>query len=772
MDQLMNMKLLNSILSDQKEREREYKLRKNDYINKSVAHQNVESYVEDGWSFDRKLSTKTRLKKIKPFDERLENKFWCLLFKLGYQDLNQGRQFKISFKRPAGGTGEKQIDVFAKDDGTVIIAECKASQKIRTRSLQKDIEEFANLQKPIATSVKKFYGKGFKPKILWLFVTENILWRDSDLKRAEGENIKRISERELRYFNQIADHLGHSARYQFLAEFFANQKIPELEGKTIPAIRGKLGGRKMYTFVSTPRQLLRISFVNHRSLKDPEGIPTYQRLVQKNRMKSIGKFIDEGGFFPNNILINFNHKVNFDPSHKDDDAGVHFGTLHFPNKYKSAWVIDGQHRLYGFSAADETHLDQNIIVTAFEKMSHEDEAKLFVTINHEQKSVQRTLLDDLKGALEWGSTVPTKRIGAISSRLIGLLNDDIGGPFYTRITAQGIKATKVSCLTLPSLMDGLRHSALIGKATLKKKIYERGPLCDVSDETTLQRARAGLNQYFTIIKESSPDRWDDGAQRCLCSNASIQAFMRLLASLVVYYEQKNSLDTREMEIDALLLGVQPYLEPVLSFIKTANEDDFLEQFKVKYGAGGPREYFFRLCRLVKSSEADFSPEGYEDWELSQSEEKILIADKQIQEINTISVSYIFDKFKGIYGVNDNAYWENGVSNKNMKSDAYTRSLEYPIEERGGLENYLDFLDLKKIIEKKEHWSHFKNVFNIPLLGEKGTAKNLKWMEKINELRRIQAHKTNERNYKPEDFDYICWVHKTLLEKIELDECEV
>ena len=768
MDQLNSPNLLSPLLNDEKALEQEFRSRKNEYNTKVVVASSVEELKNEGWLFDRKQSKRIRLKKIKPFDERLENKFWCLLQKLGFEEMNEGRSFKITFDRPAGGTGTKQIDVFAKDDSAVIVAECKASEKIQKRSLQKDIEEFANLQKPIANSIRKFYGNGFKPKILWLFVTENIVWRYTDIERANGENIKRITEREYRYFNQIADHLKHSGRYQFLAEFFANQKIPELEGRKIPAIRGKLGGRTMYTFVSTPRQLLRISFVNHRSLKDPEGVPAYQRLVQKNRMKAIGKYIDNGGFFPNNILINFNNKVQFEATQKDEEAGVHFGTLYFPNKYKSAWVIDGQHRLYGFSAADSTKLDQNVIVTAFEQMPHEEEAKLFVTINHEQKSVQRTLLDDLKGELEWGSQIPTKRIGAISSRLIDTLNEDLGGPLYSRVTAQGIKTTKTTCLTLPSLMDGLRHSALVGKATMKKKAYDRGPLCDVDDEKTLQRARAGLNQYFTIIREANIERWDDGPQRCLCTNAGIQAFMRLLGSLIEHYQNETGNDPKELEVDQLLLDIQLYLEPVLKFIEEATEEDFLSQFRVIYGTGGPREYYFKLCRLVRQNDLSFKPEGYLDWEEGQSEENITKADKQIQEINTLVVEYVFDKFKNLYGEEDNAYWEKGVSDKDMKSSAYRKSLEYPSEERGGLENYLEFLDIRKIVEKKENWPKFKSGLNLPQEEEKGNAKNLNWMDKINELRRIQAHKTNDRNYKPEDFEFINWVHTELSLKIKLD----
>ena len=47
-----------------------------------------------------------------------------------------------------------------------------------------------------------------------------------DKQRAIGENIRIITERELRYYAQVADHLGKAARYQFLAEFLKDQIIP------------------------------------------------------------------------------------------------------------------------------------------------------------------------------------------------------------------------------------------------------------------------------------------------------------------------------------------------------------------------------------------------------------------------------------------------------------------------------------------------------------------------------------------------------------------
>jgi DNA sulfur modification protein DndB len=335
---------------------REAVRRRKPFDERPIAAHEIPEYEADGWQVDKRLKRFVKVRRPKAIDERLENKFWMLLARLGYPEINAGRKFTMLIDRKGAEPLRKQVDVFAKDDETVIVAECKASATYSKRSLQKDIEELANLKKPIASAIRKHYGEEKKLKIIWLFVTENIIWSSPDKQRAAGEQIRIITERELRYFAQVADHLGKAARYQFLAEFLKDQAIPELAGKAVSAIRGKLGGRPFFCFVTTPRDLLKISFVNHRSLSDPEGAPTYQRLVSRTRMRDIGEFIKGGGFFPTNLLINFVRPARFERSTVDENAGIQFGRLYLPDRYRSAWIIDGQHRLYGFAPIDDKYL--------------------------------------------------------------------------------------------------------------------------------------------------------------------------------------------------------------------------------------------------------------------------------------------------------------------------------------------------------------------------------------------------------------------------------
>jgi len=757
---------LGPLLTDPGRIRREAVHKRKVFDEKSVSAEAIPEHEANGWQIDRKLTRVTKVKREKEIDERLENRFWMLLFKLGYPEINEGRDFTILIERRGAEPLRKQIDVFAKDDETVIVAECKASEKLTRRSLQKDIEEFANLKGPIASAVRKHYGADLKLKLIWLFVTENIIWSGPDKQRAVGENIRVITERELRYYSVIAEQLGKAARYQFLAEFLKDQQIPELSGRAVPAIKGKLGGKTFYCFVTTPRHLLKISFVNHRSLNDPEGAPTYQRLVSRSRMRNIGEFIKAGGYFPNSLIINFTRMVHFDKISHDEGADVTYGQLFLPDRYRSAWIIDGQHRLYGFSPIDDKYLDQNIIVVAFEALPKSEEANLFVTINHEQKSVPKHLLDDLEGELKWGSDIPSERIGAIGARLINCLNADVGEPFYNRITQQGLPSTNKTCLTIPAIKDALRRSGLLGRALLNNTNYELGALCGQTDAETLDRARSAINQFFGFIRTANLTEWESGRDGNICTNVAIQAYIMLLGALVKYWEQNTGSRALEMEAEDILIDIEEYLAPIIDFLESSNPTEIKTAFQVPFGSGGPPEYYFRLCKIIKTKYSDFKPEGMEDWEQEQSEERIKEADNKLKDMVSEIRRYIFDVFRIIHGEDKGAYWDKGVTDKTVKADAYKRSLDVEVEDRLPLETYLEMVEMKKIVENKQNWPLFKSVFNIPEPGEKGLAKNLKWMDRVNELRRIPAHPARERHYKVEDFEYIDFIHDELMRRIK------
>ncbi|MGI5981746.1 MAG: DGQHR domain-containing protein [Dysosmobacter sp.] len=108
-----------------------------------------------------------------------------------------------------------------------------------------------------------------------------------------------------------------------------------------------------YSFSIEPEKLLKIGYVLHRSEANSSMMPTYQRLIKKSRLTAVRKFInEEHGYFPNSIIISIDSKkpLQFDRSEKQvPNAVADLGILHLPQQYRSAFIIDGQHRLYGYS---------------------------------------------------------------------------------------------------------------------------------------------------------------------------------------------------------------------------------------------------------------------------------------------------------------------------------------------------------------------------------------------------------------------------------------
>ena len=241
-----NKNTLGTLAKTEGERKAEYSKRNKAYNEESFPHALQGEKEEAGWFAARENRNSVRMRIPKGVDEILENRFWNVLYRFGYDELNVGRQFKVSISNKESLT--KQIDVLAKDAETVVVAECKTATELGKKSLQMALGEFAALQKPIANSLRKHYGADFNPKIMWFFVTDKIRWRDNDLKRAAEFNIHVIQARELLYFEEISKKLGAAARYQFHAEFLAQTKVPALANRTLPAVKTKLGGHVAYFF--------------------------------------------------------------------------------------------------------------------------------------------------------------------------------------------------------------------------------------------------------------------------------------------------------------------------------------------------------------------------------------------------------------------------------------------------------------------------------------------------------------------------------------------
>lgn len=114
------------LLTDPSKIKREAVRRRKQFDEKSIVAEQIPEYEADGWQVDRRLKRSIRVKRPKAIDERLENRFWMLLARLGYPEINAGRKFTMLIDRKGAEPLRKQVDVFAKDDETVRRIRCSA----------------------------------------------------------------------------------------------------------------------------------------------------------------------------------------------------------------------------------------------------------------------------------------------------------------------------------------------------------------------------------------------------------------------------------------------------------------------------------------------------------------------------------------------------------------------------------------------------------------------------------------------------------------------
>jgi DNA sulfur modification protein DndB len=101
--------------------------------------------------------------------------------------------------------------------------------------------------------------------------------------------------------------------------------------------------------------------------------------------------------------------LRFDRSESFGDTA--FGKLTLPGRYGAAWVIDGQHRLYGFAYWRRRGGGGKAVipVLAYENLSVMEEMRQFVTINCEQVKVSRNLVNEILSNLNYESDDPIER---------------------------------------------------------------------------------------------------------------------------------------------------------------------------------------------------------------------------------------------------------------------------------------------------------------------------------------------------------------------------
>jgi DGQHR domain-containing protein len=715
---------------------------------------------QDGWERIRSNKLSYRLGKSKPFDEILEDELWCLCARMGFTELSEGRNFLIDV---GAQVNPRQIDVFAKDDDVALFIECTTTETPKKKSMAPLIEKIASMRKAVFTSTQKQFSDGNKLKQRFIIATRNVDWSKADLAKAESENIIVLRDQELDYYAQLTKQLKLAAKYQFLANIFRHEDIPGLS-IAVPASQGKMGGTTFYNFLISPKELLKIAFISHKGSKDAGSLGTYQRMLNPKRLKDIAQYVDnEGGRFPTNIVVNIDshkRKLRFDKKEQVGDSSV--GTLYLPSCYAAAWVIDGQHRLYGYALSKRASgelADSSVLpVLAYENLPANEQANMFVDINHKQVKVSKNLLIELFADLHWGSPDSSLAIVSLCSKTIKAMDEQLSSPIKGRVIQTGKASTHQCCLSLTSLSDGLKANKFFGDTT--GKFNKHGPFTDLDSESSLNRAVEILSGYLTLFADRLPEQWELGNDKggYIATNNAINSLYRVLREIFIHLDKNNTVSCDEKSPEELVPEIEKLITPVIKFLKQASPQD-IALYRGQLGAAGQRKCAMDMMAKIQEEFADFQPEGLKEYLDANDSEGTKQSQVLVREIQNEIFNFVISKLKESFPETSDSWWVKGVPAK-IRTECATNREQDP--ERLDPEQYLMLLHYKSIAAS--HWLLFKDSFSFKPKGNK--EEQLKWLQELNGIRNIVSHP--ERGLLTKDqVAFVKEVHAQVIEKMSL-----
>jgi len=688
----------------------------------------------EGWEFvPSKLRKSIRMRKPKTHFDAFEDRVWALLARLRFAYLNQNNRFGLEYI--PGVT--KRIDVFAYDEEAALIVECKSLATRSGANYQKEINELIGIKDGLRQAVYKLVGS--KPKVAFIFATNKAVLSQNDrIRLAEGA-IVHLTETNIEYWEQLANYLGPAAKYQFFGKLFAGQEIPNLPSR-VPAIKGKMSsGHSFYSFSIEPSFLLRIGYILHRTDSDIEASEAYQRLVSKKRLQDIGKYIDRGGYFPNSIIVNIetsrNRKLKFDYANPiDHDSATSLGVLHLPKAYRSAFIIDGQHRLYGYSCSrSKSH--HTIPVVAFVNLPTAEQARIFVDINHQQKSVPTNLLRSIMADFNWNSEDSGAAISALKTRLLSRMNFNDASPFFKRIILAEEKSTDTRCLTLETIIKwGLSSTTGFFGRVKGKRLIKNGYLTCGDYIETLDKSTIFFSNCFDFVRSELPDQWNAGSGEggFISMNVGVAATLRTIDRLLDYLVRVKRLEPEDLTGEQLADQVKPYLLPVVEFVKGLDKDA-LKKLRSYFGSGAPEKVTMEFLNTIHAEFGGFNPDGLAQW-IKEHTGQYNMPSYELGHnyIEPLIHEFVIATLRKEYG--EKAWWSEGVP-KDIQKECSDARIDSGSTEPDW--HFLSTIHYRSIISK--NWGLLGECFTPPDMHNVSKERKLSWLVRLNGLRQKYSH---------------------------------
>ncbi|ROR65797.1 DGQHR domain-containing protein [Agrococcus jenensis] len=743
-------------LLDEKAIRSELPKRMSPYVREKIPAVRVPEYLAQQWVIDKELKRDVWMRKLKTHDRAFEDRVWSMFARLGFPSLNADRTLSLPYGANANET--KQIDVLAVDDEVLLVVECKssASDRAPVMTFKTEIEAIQGYRARMIGDLRKRFPDR---KVKFVLAINNIAVRRESQDRMEAASIALLDEEAVDYYHELAGHLGPAAKFQLLGNLFAGTQIEAMES-AVPAIRGKMGGHTYYSFAIEPERLLKLAYVLHRNNANTRWMPTYQRIIKRARLKKVAAFVEAGGFFPNSLIVNLNNggrKVRFDSAGQKMGA-VDLGVLHLPRKYRSAYIIDGQHRLYGFATSKRAQ-SELVPVVAFVDLPGEKQLELFMQINENQQSVPKNLQNTLNADLLWGSDDARKRSHALKLKVAQLLGEQKTSPLRGRVILGEEQSSDRRCISLDAIQRGVDRGRYIGEFNASS-VKTLGSFYRTSNDDTVGPLVSFLELALDFLRDGLEAQWNLGRADggFVFTNAGTEAVVRLCGDIVDHCNASGVTDSRNAAPEVVFVHVRPYLSYLVNYLSGLASDDVTE-FRGWFGSGAPTKYLRKFQAAIAAEDASFEPEGLAEWLVDQKKQFNSESLTMVHDIEAFLKIEVRRVLEDNYGAE---WYKKGVPKlvfEEASTLAAKKNWDQDLDSQVEWWDCLHVVDYQKIMRNggMKTWNElFDSRFTLPSDAKASSWKDKsEWVTRFNEIRNTAFH---GNAVSEEDYAFLLGLH--------------
>lgn len=362
----------------------------------------------------------------------------------------------------------------------------------------------------------------------------------------------------------------------------------------VPALRLEQPVGVFYATSIPAARLLDLCFTDRlRAIPSGDGyeLDGSQRELVDRRLRVIGRYINtRESAFPNSIILAANYRS--DNGEIEADEALRWRiestdndeclSLVIPTDTPLAAIIDGQHRLFGFTRAELTRQAMPVLCSVFLDLPRPFQAYLFATINSTQKPVDRSQTYELFGYNVENEPEDEWSPDKLAVFLARKLNTDPESPFFGRILVSAENDIVLSraearsagrwMVSMATIVDGIvrlistspKEDAdflRTARGTNRKKLTtkrprDRSPLRTLYLETLDKVLYVAVFNFFaSAFSVAGPDHEEIKSESFLTKTVGIQALFDVLRELAA-----SALDEKDFSQKRFIGKLQPLAE--------------------------------------------------------------------------------------------------------------------------------------------------------------------------------------------------------------------